>query len=385
MERSNASGSLWEKYDPTYAAFRDLMPFRIREVLLVSSQYDSYILEEDGRLAESLDAEFLDFRLSHAPHIIQVSTGESARQVLATRPIDLVISMTRLGDMDVLRFGRSLKEKWPNLPLVLLADSPASANRVKEQNVGHTFDQVFVWRGDTTLFLAIIKYIEDRENVENDTRHAGVRTIILIENSVRFYSTYLPFLYAELMKQTQALIGDVANARQRLRRLKARPKILLAETYEDGWALYERYRTFTLGIISDARFARGGSIEPEAGLEFVQRVKQADPDMPALIQSYDAELAPKAHALGAAVDDDFGSRGKRLSGQAAPQERVGRAAFDHPPLHRAVGLLDVDVNPGVRVDPFHFDDGALQLDGLVGIELGRERVMRRDRQCERHP
>jgi len=300
MERNSATGSLWEKYDPTYAAFRDLMPFRIREVLLVSSQYDSYILEEDGRLAESLDAEFLDFRLSHAPHITQVSTGESARQVLAMRPIDLVISMTRLGDMDVLRFGRSLKEKWPNLPLVLLADSPASANRVKEQNVGHTFDQVFVWRGDTTLFLAIIKYIEDRENVENDTRHAGVRTIILIENSVRFYSTYLPFLYAELMKQTQALIGDVANARQRLRRLKARPKILLAETYEDGWALYERYRTFTLGIISDARFARGGSIEPEAGLEFVQRVKQADPDMPALIQSYDAELAPKAHALGAA-------------------------------------------------------------------------------------
>ncbi len=300
MERSSAGGSLWEKYDPTYAAFRDLMPFRIREVLLVSSQYDSYILEEDGRLAESLDAEFLDFRLSHAPHITQVSTGEAAQHVLETRPIDLVISMTRLGDMDVLQFGRSLKEKRPDLPLVLLADSPASASRVKDQNVGNVFDQVFVWRGDTTLFLAIIKYIEDRENVENDTNHAGVRTIILIENSVRFYSTYLPFLYAELMKQTQALIGDVANARQRLRRLKARPKILLAETYEDGWALYEQYRAFTLGIISDARFARGGSIEPEAGLEFVQRVKQVDPDMPALIQSYDAELAPKAHALGAA-------------------------------------------------------------------------------------
>ncbi len=298
MEQS--TGSLWEKYDPTYAAFRDLMPFRIREVLLVSSQYDSYILEEDGRLSESLDAEFLDIGLSHAPHITRVSTGEAALRALDSSSIDLVITMTRLGDMDVVQFGRSLKEKHPAIPLVLLADSPAGASRVKEVNTARTFDQIFVWRGDTTLFLAIIKYIEDRENVENDTRQAGVRAIILVENSVRFYSTYLPLLYAELMEQTHSLIGDVANPRQRLRRLKARPKILLAETFEEGWALFEKYREYTLGIITDARFPKGGTIEGEAGLEFVRRVKQEDPDMPALIQSYEADLEAKAHSLGAA-------------------------------------------------------------------------------------
>ncbi len=297
-----SSGSLWEAYDSTYAAFRDLLPFRIREVLLVSSLYDSYILEEDGLLSESLDAEFLDVRLSQAPRVTQVSNGEEALDELDRRPIDLVITMTRLGDMDVVEFGRRLKEKHPTKPLVLLADSPPSANRIKEQdgNAIAVFDQVFVWRGDTRLFLAIIKYIEDSANVEHDTRLAGVRTIILIENSVRYYSTFLPLLYAQLMKQTQALIGDVANSRQRLRRLKARPKILLAETFEEGWELFEKYREYTLGIISDARFSRNGKIDPEAGLEFVRQVKRENPDMPALIQSYDESLAAKAHALGAA-------------------------------------------------------------------------------------
>jgi hypothetical protein len=297
-----SSGSLWETYDPTYAAFRELQPFRIREVLLVSSLYDSYILEEDGLLSESLDAEFLDVRLSQAPRVTQVSTAEAALRELDARPIDLVITMTRLGDMEVVEFGRRLKEQHPMKPLVLLADSPASASRIKEHDASaiNIFDQVFMWRGDTRLFLAIIKYIEDSANVEHDTRLAGVRTIILIENSVRFYSTYLPLLYAQLMKQTQALIGDVANARQRLRRLKARPKILLGETFEAGWALFEKYREYTLGIISDARFSRRGRIDPEAGLEFVRQVKRGHPDMPALIQSYDGGLAAKANALGAA-------------------------------------------------------------------------------------
>jgi DNA-binding NarL/FixJ family response regulator len=288
------------EYDPAHAVFRDLMGYRVREVLLVSSLYDSYILEEDGQLSESLDAEFYQLNLSTSPRITQVSTAQEALALLAQRPFDLVITMARLGGTDPRAFARTVKEAHAELPVVLLADNHFEAHRIKELNQPPSLDQVFVWRGDVALFLAIIKLVEDRRNVARDTELAGVRTIILIENSVRFYSSYLPLLYTELTKQTEALMADGVNARQRLRRMRARAKILLAETFEEGWGLFERFCPYTLGIISDARFPRGGVSDPEAGLEFVRRVKSADPDMPALIQSTDEALADRAHALGAA-------------------------------------------------------------------------------------
>jgi CheY-like chemotaxis protein len=288
------------EYDPTHAVFRDLMSYRVREVLLVSSLYDSYILEEDGQLSESLDAEFYQLNLATSPRITQVSTADEALAVLEKRPFDLVITMARLGGMDPRVFARLVKNDHPEIPVVLLADNHFEAHRLKELNQPPILDQVFVWRGDVALFLAIIKFIEDRRNVRRDTELAGVRTIILIENSVRFYSSYLPLLYTELTKQTEALMADGVNARQRLRRMRARTKILLAETFEEGWELFQSYRAFTLGIISDARFPRGGENDPEAGIEFVRRVKAEDPDMPALIQSTDEALAERAHELGAA-------------------------------------------------------------------------------------
>jgi DNA-binding NarL/FixJ family response regulator len=288
------------EYDPDYAAFHDLMAFRVREVLLVSSLYDSYILEEDGLLSESLDAEYHQLSLSYAPHITQVSTAEAARRAIDLRPFDLVITRTRLGEMDPIRFAREVKQAHPDLPVVLLADNPPEANRVKEQNEAGHIDQVFVWRGDVAVFLAIIKYIEDRRNVDWDTRAAGVRVILLVENSVRFYSSYLPMLYREVMEQTRALMADGVNARQRLRRMKGRPKVLLAETFEQGWEIYDRHRRHLLGVISDARFKRAGHTDPRAGIEFVRRVKEQDPDMPALIQSSDQALAETARAIAAA-------------------------------------------------------------------------------------
>ena len=288
-----------EEYDPTHAVFRDLMSYRVREVLLVSSLYDSYILEEDGQLGESLDAEYYQLKLSYAPRITQVSTAEAALAALRSHSFDLVIAMTRLGGMDVIRFAREVRSGWPELPVVVLADNPPEANRIKEQNRPSCLERVFVWRGDVRLFLAIIKYVEDAQNMERDAALAGVRTIILIENSVRFYSSYLPLLYTELMEQTGALMADGVNARQRLRRMRARTKTALAETFEEGWDLFTRNRHYILGVITDARFPREGRADPEAGLEFVRRVKAEDPDMPALIQSSDEALAEKAHALGA--------------------------------------------------------------------------------------
>jgi CheY-like chemotaxis protein len=280
--------------------FRDLMGFRVREMLLVSSPYDSYALEEDALLGESLDVEYLQLNLSAAPHITRVSTGAEALRALESRHFDLIVTMTRLGEMDVRDFGRAVKDRFPDLPIILLAYSSAEAARLKETSLRNWIDQIFIWRGDVKIFVAIIKYVEDRQNIDRDRELADVQAILLIENSVRFYSSYLPLLYSELMHQNQRVMADGVNAMQRLMRMRARPKILLAETFEEGWQLFEKYRENVLGIISDARFPHAGRIDPEAGLEFVKRVKALDPDMPALIQSSDETLSASASQLGAA-------------------------------------------------------------------------------------
>jgi len=292
-------------YDPHYEEFRKLMPYRVREVLFVSSLYDSYILEEDGQIGEGVDVEYYELNLSYSPRFTRVSTGKDALDAIEKGNFDMVISKVRVGEMDVIEFGRAVKVMFPDMPVVLLADTPAEAVRVKEKQAKDTrspagIDQAFVWRGDLSIFLAIFKYIEDLRNTDHDTRLARVRVLILIENSVRFYSSYLPLLYTQLMKQTQALMADGVNTMQRLRRMKARTKVLLAETFEQGWALFEKYRRYVLGIISDARFPRGGRSDPLAGLEFTSQVKEEDPDMPILIQSSDIGLIPRATALGAA-------------------------------------------------------------------------------------
>src|SRR5262249_12556229 len=147
-----------------------------------------------------------------------------------------------------------------------LGMSPSEAAHLRESEGGRCFDQVFIWRGDFRLFIAIIKYIEDRRNADHDMRLAGVRAIIVIENSTRFYSSYLPLLYTELVRQNQIVMADGVNTMERIWRTRARPKILLAETFEEGWSLFERYRAFVLGVITDARFPRNGRSDPQAGL-----------------------------------------------------------------------------------------------------------------------
>lgn len=288
-------GDVWQD-----VGFQGLMSSRIREVLLVASKYDSYILEEDGQLAETLEGEFYQLRISWTPRINTVSTGRAALDILKRRPVDLVITMMRLGDMGVIEFARAAKALRPHMPVVFLADNPTEASWVKEMGNESGIDQAFVWRGDISLFLAMVKYFEDMLNVQRDTTIAGVRVIILIENSVRFYSSYLPLLYKELVDQTGSLMADGVNAAQRLRRMKARAKVLLAEDFEEGWSLFETYRQYVLGVITDARFPREGKNDPRAGLEFVRRIRGIDPELPCLIQSSDEEMEVGAALLGAA-------------------------------------------------------------------------------------
>jgi hypothetical protein len=289
-----------DDFGSAFAGFHQLLPHRVQDLLLVCSLYESFILEEDGLLADLITSEYLELNLSHAPRVSRASTGREALDLIARHPFDLVITMSRLSGWDVQKFAEAVKELRPELPVIVLADEPRELARYGDHRPHRgPIDQIFVWHGDAKILLAIIKYVEDWLNAEHDTRVGNVRVIILIENSVRFYSSYLPLIYTELMKQTQVLMAEGINRVQKLLRMRARPKILLAENFEDAWELYTRYSDYLLGIISDVRFPWNGVLDASAGVEFIQRVKVKTPHMPVLLQSSEAENQAKAAALGA--------------------------------------------------------------------------------------
>jgi len=282
----------------SFSGYDRLMPWRIRDILLVSSLYDSFILEQDGRLSELLLTEYAQLNLSSAPLVTRVSSGEEALAVLAERRFDLVITMTHLGDMEVREFGRKAKEILPGVPVVLLVYNTRELAFLREVGLKPDIDRVFAWSGDARILLAIIKSVEDRANAAHDTRAGMVRCLLLIENSVNFYSSYLPLIYTELMHQTQALMADGIDLMDKLLRMRARPKILLAEDYEEAEALYREYKDAMLGVITDAQYRRGGKTDKRAGVRFIEMVKAEDPDLPTLLQSADAEREKEAAALG---------------------------------------------------------------------------------------
>ncbi len=295
MTSTNSSSPRDLEFD--FGGFHNLMPNRIHSVLLVSSLYESFILEEDGLISEMITSEFMDMKLSSAPRVAGVSTGQQALEFLKQNPVDLMITMTRLGNLNVADLATSAKQIKPDLPVVVLADSPRELARQPALRDRSCIDRVFVWHGDAKILLTIIKLIEDQLNVEHDTRVGDVRVIILVENSVRFYSTYLPLFYTELLKLTQSLMAEGINLMQRLLRMRARPKILLAETFEQACELYSKYSEHILGVITDIRFPRDGKLDPQAGLEFTRRVKEKSPDTPVLLQSSDGAHAESAAKL----------------------------------------------------------------------------------------
>ncbi len=279
--------------------FPQLMKRRVEEILLVSSAYDAFSFEEDGLLSEVIYTDYSDLGLTHAPSVTRVATGEAALAALRERKYDLVITMLQVGDMDVFRFSAAARQITPATPLVLLTSSSWELARVTQQRGNLNVDAVYVWHGDTKLFVAMIKALEDRWNAEHDTRVGRVGTIILVEDSVRFRSSLLPIMYTELVKQTRAVGADGINRMHRLMRMRARPKILVAETFDEGLALYERFQRYLFGVISDVSFPRGGQMDPRAGIEFIRRVKSDHPDTPALLQSSDTANRALAEAIGA--------------------------------------------------------------------------------------
>ena len=278
-----------------WSRFERLTPFRVRDVLLVASHFDHYLLEESGYLAEIMQEEYSDLNLSQAPRIIHSPDARDALKLLRAREFDLVITMTRVGEMDVKAFGTEAKRVIEGLPVVMLSHNTRELATLR---AGDGIDRIFVWTGDSRILLSICKLLEDERNVENDVRDGDVQVILLIEDSRRFYSAYLPLLYTQLVNQTTRLMGEGGNLHEKLLRLRARAKILLASDMNTAKSVIDRYHNNIIGIFTDGKFPNQGGQRDTAGLELVRYAQEGHRYMPILFQSKNLELKGDAEALG---------------------------------------------------------------------------------------
>ena len=285
-------------HDWRQGRFPQLIQHRIQNLLLVSSPYDLFILEEDGLSTDMISSEYIDLGLTHAPNITRVSTGEEALAAIRSRPFDLVITLLRLGDMDVRKFTQAVRQLQPDLPVVLLVANDWELTRLTTQRAELNVDGIYVWHGDVKVIVAIVKLLEDRLNVEHDTRVGDVGVIILLEDSVRFRSSLLPIIYSQLVRQTRAVMADGLNHMDKLMRMAARPKVLAAETYEQGLELFHQFRKHLFGIISDVSYPRANRLDPQGGISFIRQVQAELPDVPTLLQSSDPANWRLAESLG---------------------------------------------------------------------------------------
>ncbi len=299
MERESIE--LSGRYGMHIEEFSSLMARRVLDILLVASQYDAFVLEEDGQLTELVTEEYrsLDLNLRYAPRFIRASTGAEALAILAEREIDMLVTTPRLRDTSLKSFIEGVKAERPQLPVGLLAAHAWDLPWLEPIRQSGMADWIFLWQGSVRALLAMIKQVEDRQNADHDILEGGVQAIILVEDEVRFYSAYLPHIYTEVTTQTSRLMAEGLNLSHRLLRIRARPKILLAQTYEQAWDLYERYAGNVLGIISDASFPREGVQDPEAGLRLAQAVRNRNDDIPFLLQSMDTSLEARSGEVGA--------------------------------------------------------------------------------------
>lgn len=287
-------------YGTRFQGFQNLMRRRIRDVLLVSSLYDLYLFEEDGRLYELIRNEYQGLHLSHAPELTRISSGKEALALaLKERRFDLIITTLHIDDMSALKLATLVREAGLDIPIILLAYDNRELRELVTHHDTSVFDRIFMWQGDFRLIIGIIKHLEDRMNVDDDTRLVGVQSIILIEDSVRYYSAFLPVIYTEILNQSRRLLSEGINLSHKYLRMRARPKILLCDDYEQAWSCFEKYGDFILGVISDVDFCRKGEPDPRAGLAFAGSVKARYPDIPILLQSMTPEHEPEAQALGA--------------------------------------------------------------------------------------
>ena len=275
-------------------SFVNLMTKRIFNVLLVANPYDAFMLEDDGRIDEKIFNEYMNLSLRYPPRFTQVSTEEETWKQLANTTFDLVICMPGTDNSDTFEIARSIKNKYSHIPLVVLTPFSHGITARMEHEDLSIFEYVFCWLGNTDLLVSIIKLIEDKMNLEHDVKEVGVQMIMLVEDSIRFYSSVLPNLYKFVLKQSQEFATEALNAHQRTLRMRGRPKIVLTRTYEEAMDLYNKYEKNVLGIITDARYPRGGVVAPMAGIKLLAEIRSRDPFIPLILQS--SEVDNKVYA-----------------------------------------------------------------------------------------
>jgi CheY-like chemotaxis protein len=276
--------------------FHQLMRHRIMDILLVASPYDSFVLEEAGQIGERVMGEFRNLDLHYGPGLTTVATGGEALDLVSEPSrFNLIISGLHLDDMDGAELARRIKALGLGIPVVLLAFDAREVKMFAAHHDLSAIEKIFLWQGDARILLAIVKYAEDRRNVVHDTQTMGVQVIIVIEDNVRYYSSFLPVIYAELLHHSRRLISEAVNVSDRIMRMRARPKILLCGSYEEAWEAFTTFQDDVLGVISDIEFPADGDLSATAGLDFACSVRARWPDVPVLLQS-----SNPAHAAAAA-------------------------------------------------------------------------------------
>ncbi len=294
-----------EQFDPRFKLFHELMSKKVREVLLISAPYDAWVMEEDCRLSEAINNEYKGLNLSHPPRLNWVSSADAALAALDGTPFDMVIIMRRVADAKASATAEKIRVKAPSLPIMLLCHrfEAGQEGGFSPQSSFLPFNRSFIWRGNSDLLLAMIKSAEDQNNVARDTRSASIRVIIFVEDSPEYLSALLPLFYRELVIQTQAVMEEGLNEEHRLLAMRARPKILLAETYEEAMELFREYEPYVLGVISDVRFSRRNRFDENAGVELLKAIKNERFDIPMLLMSSEARNATKAETISSVFVD----------------------------------------------------------------------------------
>lgn len=294
--------SIYKRKKSDRDIFEELMPTKVKEVLLVATLYDSYSIVREGQFTDKIFGEFLQLNLYTYPRFTSVNSEEDALQMMKDRDFDLVIIMVGM-DKDIpVKMADVLHEENNQVPILLLVNNNGDLRYFQE--AAHQFDsidRVFVWNGNSNVFLAMVKYIEDKKNIETDIKNGSVRMLLLVEDSIQYYSRYLPMLYTNIMTQTQNLVQDEStDDLHMILKMRARPKVILVSTYEEAIEMLYKYRDYLLSVISDVKFSRNGVDDSEAGVELLKYVKQILRfPVPLLLQSHDVNNAARAREIGA--------------------------------------------------------------------------------------
>ena len=289
--------SIYEKRKTDRDIFHDLMPFKVKEILLIATKYDAYTIVREGQFSDRIFGEYLQLNLYAAPRFTSVNSIEEALEVIETKYFDMVIIMAGVDRNIPIEAARRINQVKPRVPILLLVNNNFDLNYFcRTAEPLPYIDRVFVWNGNTTIFLAMIKYIEDKTNVEPDVKLGNVRIILLVEDSVKYYSRYLPLLYTSIMLQTQNLVSDDSTDElHMIMKMRARPKVLLVSNFEDALEIVDRYKDNLLSVISDVKFMRGGVEDDDAGVELLKLVKKKLAfRIPLLLQSHDVSNKQRA-------------------------------------------------------------------------------------------